>query len=620
MPPQQPAPGSPGEPGRQFGHYELLKELGRGAQGVVHLAEDTRLRRQVALKMLTTVGARSAEARSRFQKEAAMTSKIQHPGICGVYEVGEVDGVPFIAMQFVRGVTLADLLVQSRGEQDKPKSTDTISFRGTTTKGELQDLMRLIERAARALHQAHEVGLVHRDIKPANIMVTPDGDPVLLDFGLARDVGSEGAGLTQSGQIMGTPAYLAPEQIVAERGGVDRRADVYALGVTLFECLTMKRPYDAPSWDQLFHKILAGSLSNCRKLNPRIPHDLRTVIEVAMDREPAKRYATAEQFADDLRRVRSFEPIKARAAGPLQRVVKWSRRHPGRAASLLSGVLAVVLGGGALLLAEWNRRAAVEDNLQLADRKRATEDFDAALAAVARALERDPESLRARELKTRVEQERATAANDARRQQASAAAEAARVESRAAQATYTQLQERIDQERREIAATRPKAFDTYAEATERAALAARERRLRGMEQESLQLLIRAQEALDRAARLEQEWGGPSAVTEAERASFFLSRWREATARADGAAAAAFRAAVEYHDTGGKHRSELLGRGNLQIDVEPRTASVHLFRYESYETVRTDDVIPRLVPVPTRGVGRAREGGYAHGFVPGDSCL
>ncbi|MBI5362029.1 MAG: serine/threonine protein kinase, partial [Planctomycetes bacterium] len=346
-PPPPSPPNDPGEPSetvasgevRRFGNYRLLRELGRGAQGVVWLAEDASLRRKVALKMLTGAGAQSQLTRDRFKREAELTSKFEHPGICGVHDFGEVDGMPYIAMQYVRGSTLASIVEKARGAAGGAKGGDTISIAGGGNKGELEDVLRLVERAARALHVAHEAGLVHRDIKPANIMVTTEGHPVLLDFGLARDIESEGQTLTQSGQILGTPAYLAPEQIVATRGTVDRRTDVYALGVTLFECLTLHRPFEGQSWDQLFHAILDGAPPSPRAINPRIPRELATVIEVAMEREQTRRYPTAEALAEDLRRVRSFEPIQAQAASTWTRARKWARRNPGRA----TGAAAVVV-------------------------------------------------------------------------------------------------------------------------------------------------------------------------------------------------------------------------------------------------------------------------------------
>ena len=180
---------------RPFGHYRLLKELGRGAQGVVFLAEDSQLGRKVALKMLEGRNLDDV-VRGRFQREAEVTSRLSHPGICGIYEVGEFEGVPYIAMQFVRGTTLADMIDAAKRAGGHGAAQASVST--LTGKDSLQDVLALVERIARALHVAHEAGLVHRDIKPANIMVTPEGEPVLLDFGLARDVDDSGHTLTEA--------------------------------------------------------------------------------------------------------------------------------------------------------------------------------------------------------------------------------------------------------------------------------------------------------------------------------------------------------------------------------------------------------------------------------------
>ena len=271
---------SPAELGK-FGHYTLVQELGRGAQGVVYLAEDTLLHRNVALKMLSGAAAQPGTLRERFQREAEATSKLNHPGICGIHEMGEVEEIPYIAMQYVRGSTLADVVETARTSQGDLSTHDiSRSLTGTfrqpgaasgdgaapvearTAKGDLQDVVRLIEKAAHALHAAHEAGLVHRDVKPGNIMVTPEGDPVLLDFGLARDLQGEEHILTQSGQLVGTPAYMAPEQVFGVRDDVDRRTDVYALGVILYECLTLQRPFDAATANQLFQQIRNATATN----------------------------------------------------------------------------------------------------------------------------------------------------------------------------------------------------------------------------------------------------------------------------------------------------------------------------------------------------------------------
>lgn len=195
----------------EFGHYKLVKELGRGAQGTVYLAEDSLLHRKVALKMIPGTGLQSEEVRARFHREAEVTSKLEHSGICGIYEIGEDHGIPFIAMQYVRGTTLAELLEQSASEAEGTPSsapqTSVQSITSLTGKHGVRDALLVMEGTARALHVAHEAGLVHRDTKPGNIMITPEGEPVLLDFGLARDAGEQSQTLTETGQVLGTPAY-----------------------------------------------------------------------------------------------------------------------------------------------------------------------------------------------------------------------------------------------------------------------------------------------------------------------------------------------------------------------------------------------------------------------------
>jgi formylglycine-generating enzyme required for sulfatase activity/tRNA A-37 threonylcarbamoyl transferase component Bud32 len=629
QPPTDPKPPAEGDSAsaepRVFGNYKLLKELGRGAQGVVFLAEHTGLHRMVALKMLTGAGASSQLVRDRFRREAELTSKFEHPGICGVHDFGEVDGMPFIAMQYVRGTTLAALVEKGRedsgvGSESRDGSSDTITIGGGGNKGGLEDVLRLVERAARALHVAHEAGLVHRDIKPANIMVTLEGHPVLLDFGLARDLEGEGQGLTQSGQILGTPAYLAPEQIVALRGVVDRRTDVYALGITLFECLTLHRPFQGSSWDQLFHEILEGAARNPRKLNPRIPVDLATVIEVAMERDQTRRYATAEALAEDLRRVRSFEPIQAKSAGPITRLQKWSRRNPGRAVGAAAAVIAFASGVTFVVLGSVRRGQEFRDNLRAAADALVAEDYTAADLSLAKAQDLQPDSAEALELKARVARARADSERAADRAQALAEAELARSEAARLADEYLAVRRSTDELAARLARERSGVFGRFAPDEAHGAFARRERDMHALQIDAERMLLSRSEALERAARLEDPWGGASAKTQAALAGFYLERWREALESNDDARAASMRSAVDSHDPRGEHREELLGRGALALAVVPAQAEVCLYRWEDYGSLRGGDVVPRLVPVPTTGVGRAREGAWVPGFYPGDPCL
>ncbi len=611
-----------GAPLRRFGHYELLRELGRGAQGVVHLAEDTLLGRRVALKLLVGSGAQSKEVRDRFQREAKLTSKLNHPGICGLYEVGEVEGIPFLAMQYVPGQTLAELLKMARDEQqlDASRAAQSISVMGRSSKGELEDVLRLLEKAARALHVAHEAGLVHRDIKPHNIMVTPEGDPVLLDFGLARDLDAEGQTLTASGTVMGTPAYLAPEQIVADREHIDRRTDIYALGVTLFECLTLQRPYDAPSWDQLYHKILEAALPNPCKLNPRIPRDMRTVIEVAMERESRRRYPTALMLAEDLRRVRSFEPIQAQAANVFVRLRKWARRRPGPAATIGAATVLIGAGLGTWLHTTVERRTMVATELRTAEERLAAGDFPAAREAVTRARTWDEGAVRAVEMVATIDDAERAAKAKAERDAAVAAAAAARAQSAQSLEAYRAAQERLLAGRAELARLRGAVLGRFASDAARSDYWHKDRDHRQLQIEVAHHLRAAEEQLRLAEKLEAPFDGPSPATEEQFAAFYLERWREAQQTKDAASAAVLRAAVERHDRDRRHEAELLGRGQVTVHVTTPGAECFLFRYEAYEAVRADPVVPRLVPVPTAGIGRAWDVAGSGGHHPGDPCL
>lgn len=346
-----------------IGPYRILRELGRGGQGVVYLAEDSRLSRRVALKVLTSFGHLPEEVLARFRREAAVASKLDHPGICAVYDTGTHSGVPYIAMRYVEGKTFRDLIftelsalelsdiVVTFGDSVPPRETKTsTSERGSTSESErrrLTELISITEKAARALHAAHEAGIVHRDIKPQNIIITPEGEPVLLDFGLARDIDSDQPALTRSGEVFGTPSYMAPEQIEAQ-GAIDRRADVYALGVTLYEAVTKKRPFEAATREQLYQAILSQTPVDPRKLNRQVSNDLCVVIETAIEKDRDHRYQSALALAEDLRRVRVLEPILARPAGLLLRLRRWTQRNPVLASSVLGSVVLFIVAAALL--------------------------------------------------------------------------------------------------------------------------------------------------------------------------------------------------------------------------------------------------------------------------------
>jgi eukaryotic-like serine/threonine-protein kinase len=341
--------------------YRLLRELGRGGQGAVYLAEDLELSRLVALKVLRLpLGVPSTARRARMRREVNILARLDHPGICAVYRAHLEHEPPFVAMRYVPGPTLAELLAIAPASRDagrQPPQTRDLPGCVPADRAELERLLAFFEDAARALHVAHEAGVVHRDVKPANIVAATDGRPVLLDFGLARTLDAEQTLVTRTDEVFGTPAYMSPEQLTQPAEALDRRTDVHSLGVTLFEVLTGRRPFEAPSQRQLEQAICTQPVPRASQLNLVVPADLDVVLATAMEKDLGRRYATARDLAEELRRVREHHPVLARPTGRLLRARRWSQRHPALAVAI--GLLALGACGlsiALVLLAREGRR------------------------------------------------------------------------------------------------------------------------------------------------------------------------------------------------------------------------------------------------------------------------
>jgi formylglycine-generating enzyme required for sulfatase activity len=317
-----------------LGKYRIERELGGGSQGTVFLAWDTALNRRVALKVLKASWSASSAMVRRFEVEAQALARIDHPGIATVFDAGAIRGLHYIAMRHVEGRTLAEEIA------DRKKSGSRIGA------AEVARLVTVTEQAARALHYAHEAGLVHRDVKPGNLMISPGGAPVLLDFGLALLRGSDHR-LTATGDVLGTPAFMAPEQMAGERGRVDRRADVYGLAATLHEALTCRASRPRHERDPA---AALRARPPARRLEPSLSRDLEAVLAAALERDPDRRYATAAAFADDLARVRAGSPVLVRPPSTWRALVAWCRRAPAAAALILIAPIALAAGLGALAL------------------------------------------------------------------------------------------------------------------------------------------------------------------------------------------------------------------------------------------------------------------------------
>lgn len=307
--------------GRTLGKFELLEMVGEGAFGSVFKARDPELDRIVAIKTPRGGSVIGGQELERFLREARSTAQLRHPAIVSVHEVATLDGVPYIVSDFVHGVTLADQLTARRPSP--------------------REAALLVATIAEALHYAHEQGVVHRDVKPSNIMLDEHSQVRLMDFGLAkRDAGD--ATVTTDGQVLGTPAYMSPEQARGEGRSVDRRGDVYSVGVVLYELLTGELPFRG-NVRMMLHQVLSDEPRPPRSLNDNIERDLETICLKAMAKEPGRRYATAAALADDLRRYRAGEPIVARPVGRIEKLWRWARRN--RAVAALSASLLIVLTG-----------------------------------------------------------------------------------------------------------------------------------------------------------------------------------------------------------------------------------------------------------------------------------
>ncbi|MGE0708026.1 MAG: tetratricopeptide repeat protein [Planctomycetota bacterium] len=320
-----PAPrrGTPG-PGERIGPYEVEKELARGGMGVVYVARHVGLGRRVALKLLKTGPKATEEQRRRFELEARSTARLRHDNIVRVLEVGEDAAGLYFAMDLIEGPSLLER-IRTRGRLE-PREVATVG-----------------RALADALFYAHSNAVLHRDLKPANVLLTPDGAPVLTDFGLARDVGHQDR-LTQTGQIMGTPAYMSPEQAEGDPDAIDRRSDIYSLGATLYEAITGAAPFRG-SAVEIVAAVLGREPDRPRTLVPGLDLDLETIILKCMEKDPRARYASARLVADDLERYLDDRPIEARRPTTIERLRRWGRRNRALVNGLVAAGLLLYLGG-----------------------------------------------------------------------------------------------------------------------------------------------------------------------------------------------------------------------------------------------------------------------------------
>lgn len=387
----------------RLGDFRLLELIGEGGMGAVFRAQQVSLGRLVALKVIRADLAFSPRSRERFRREIEAIAAMRSAGIVQVYVVGDENGVPFYAMELVEGINLQDLVLDLRrapperltGNDVRAALTRVLSHhQDSSTADALDDLFegayvqvccRIALRVARTLAYAHEHGVLHRDVKPSNVMIDRGGRVLLLDFGLARAVETEADNMTRTGAMVGSPAYMAPEQMRGETE-LDARVDVYGVGVTLYELLTHRTAFRGDTQEDLRQRVLAGAVPSPQQLNPALARDAETICLKAMAPERGRRYPTAQALADDLQRFLELRPIAARRAGWAYRVRRWGQRHPAQATALAAA--AVLAIGGPMAFAVQERAARTEITKALDRAERYQHSYEHALAAAIAAMER----------------------------------------------------------------------------------------------------------------------------------------------------------------------------------------------------------------------------------------
>lgn len=325
----------PSERPRYFAGYELVSEIAFGGMGVVWKARQLGVNRLVALKTIPAGHLASPQMRLRFKVEIETVAQLDHPNIVPLYETGEHDGQHYFSMKLLEGGNLGDWIVRRHQQRSAAPSPEV-------ERNQLREAVRLLVTITRAVHHAHQRGVLHRDLKPSNILLDPQGEPHVADFGLAKVLGRD-SGITLTESALGSPNYMAPEQASGRSTQLSVAADVYGLGAILYELLTGKPPFQAPTAVETMRRVVDEEVTSPRELNPAIDADLETICLKCLQKNPAGRYGSADAVAADLERWLAGQPILARPIGPVEQFTRWCRRQPALATALGLSLLLVVV-------------------------------------------------------------------------------------------------------------------------------------------------------------------------------------------------------------------------------------------------------------------------------------
>ena len=620
----------PDDAPKQIDHFRIIRQIGHGGMGVVYEAEEAPTGRRVALKVVPPSISADARVRQRFEREIRTTANLDHPNIIHVYTVGDVRGQPYYTMEYVDGFSLEHFIkhpwsthylhgladglgVAGSGRESArtivlPESNQTIILaaaqagtgeggdakKGSTTasestvnnaapkqREELRVIARLIRDAALGLDHAHRHGIVHRDVKPANILISREGQVRVSDFGLAVEEG--GLQLTQSGAVVGTPRYMSPEQLLRSKIRIDARTDIYSLGVTLYELLTLCPAFDAKTRDQLLLKIVVQEPRRPRQLNPALARDLETIVIKAIEKDPDQRYQSAQLLADDLTRFLAGEPILASPPSPVVRAWRFVRRHAVACAALAAAL--VFACGGAVSswrVQEARRKATVQDLLLRADTAETAERADEALEYFQSALNLERDDKRIATIAADVSRLRADVrslreAEEMKKREAEAEGKvdgALRLVNtyRTAVEEAQQIQPQLEQARRDLHGVRPCVDDPDFPAIEQA--------LSRLESELAAATNTASASFSSAATLLQQAlalapGRPD--TRRALADLYFAAMLEAEARRNGRDVATYCGMASLYDDG-LLAEQLKGDGTLALETTPSGAQVTVSTY------------------------------------------